>query len=78
MSISLLQAGDEDDEHFIYSVSGNGQIEMDTILRDLHYKLPAARGRKQAELFYVEKSQIEDVKRTVKSQQGLISNSGRN
>jgi len=46
---------------------------MDTIMRDLHYKVPAQRGRKQPEEFYVEKSQIENVKKTVKSQQGSIS-----
>jgi len=51
---------------------------MDKIMRDLHYKVPAQRGRKhQPEEFYVEKSQIESVKKTVKSQQGSISNSGR-
>jgi len=70
--VSLLNQTQDNGDDFTYNRFDEADIKANQIIREINYKIEKLKGRNAGQVYHVEKTLLEEVKKNVQAQAGKM------
>ena len=70
--MSLLNQTQDNGDDFTYNRFDEADIKANQIIREINYKIEKLKGRNAGQVYHVEKTLLEEVKKNVQAQAGKM------